>query len=62
MCELVGMSSNENAGERPYSSEVREGGVPAGDIVRDGPGSIKWQHAFAAANEGRRAVRSILAE
>jgi len=56
------MSSNENAGERPYSSEVREGGVPAGDIVRDGPGSIKWQHAFAAANEGRRAVRSILAE
>ena len=56
------MSSNENAGESPYSRELRDGGGPAGDSGRDGPGSIEWQHAFAAASEGMQAVRSTLAE
>jgi len=56
------MSSNENAGESPYIHEVRDGGGPAGDGGRDGPGSVEWQRAFAAANEGRWAIRSTLAE
>ena len=62
VCGLASMSSNENAGESPYSREVRDGGGPAGDIVRDGPGSVKRQCAFEAASKGMRVVRSILAE
>ena len=59
---LAGMSSNENAGESPYIREVRDSSGPAGNSGRGGPGSIEWQHAFAAANKGRWAIRSTLAE
>ena len=41
VCGFAFSSSKANSGEIPYSCEVRDGGVPAGDSGRYGSGSIE---------------------
>jgi len=60
MCGLACTPSNKNAGENPYSRDVRDGDVSAGDSGRDGLASIELQRAFAAVSVGGRDVNPLL--